>query len=53
MKSISEEDLRMPVDERMDTSWQREIAAQKINQILGCFKRRVASRVGKVILSLW
>lgn len=40
-----EEDLRILVDERLDTSWQCETAAQKNNQILGFFKRRVASRV--------
>lgn len=40
-----EEDLRILVDERLDTSWQCETATQKNNQILGYFKRRVASRV--------
>lgn len=54
MKSSSEEeeDLRILVDERLDSSWQCEIAAQKTNQTLGCLKRRVASRVRKMILPL-
>lgn len=51
--SLEEEDLRILVDERLDMNWQCEIAAQKTNQILGCFKRRVASTVRKVILPLW
>lgn len=51
--STEEEDLRILVDERLDTSWKCEIAAQKTNRILGCLKRRVASKVRKVILPLW
>ena len=40
------------MDEKLNTSWQRALAAQKANHILGCTKRSVASRSREVILPL-
>ena len=50
--SPGEKDLGVLVDKELNMSWQCEPAAQKANQILGCNRRSVASRLREVILPL-
>jgi len=53
IESSSEKDLGVVVDEKLNTSQQCELTAQKVNHILGCIKSSVASRLRELILPLY
>lgn len=51
--SPAKKDLKILLDEKLNTSLQYVFATQKVNHTLGCIKRSVPSRLREVILLLY
>ena len=52
-KTVSEKDLRIVVDHKLNMSEQCDVAAKKGNAILGCINRSIVSKSRKVLVPLY